>query len=103
MSDYLQFLQHLDDLVSDRALAIASLVCLSIVALNSVSMLLAVKRLQDPLRVVGHVLLGLWATSRIAIKLVTMHTTPEHLVLHMGLALLSLSALLGLFDDSTRR
>lgn len=87
------FWDWLATLANTAGLAHISLFCLSVVVITMALSIFSFEQRTSVLRSLGHVLLGLWAISRIETKLETMHTTPEHLMLHIALALVCFDTL----------
>lgn len=76
-------------------LALVSVVCLSLVLLTSVVSLFSFGQRITLYRAFGHVMLGVWALTRLEYKVFyNFATTPEHLLLHLSLGILCIDTLM---------
>lgn len=89
----------LDDMVPDAPLAIISVACLTIVIVNAVLVVSALRLRPSLTRAAAKTLLGMWATVTLMQKLEGWHTSPLHLMLHLALAGISIDSMRALWAD----
>lgn len=87
------FLDSVDMRVDNQMLAVLSIFLLLLVVFTSVYTVMNFNYRISAVRVVGHVLLGIWALSRVEHKLGDLVTTTEYFILYLALALLCLDTL----------
>lgn len=80
--------------VDNQMLAIVSILFLTLIVFTSVYTVLNFNYKISMVRVTGHVMLGIWALSRIEHKLGNLDISIEHFTLHLALALLCTDTLL---------
>lgn len=91
MTDYAQalhdWLNWLDGKIPDDLLAIASIAMLTLVVIAKSLMLLALKVRPSVSLACADFCFLVWSLLAIASKLVVLKTTPQHIVLHVGMAI----------------